>query len=598
MPKIRPDVPPMYYNSEQTIQWTADPDIAQMATTVNGLPPAISEYIAYDTLTPPNPFLAVTQDGNGNVIYDGGFPKFYNGTAPAAGTSFSGLTGSYKFMYNALNFIANSEKVAAGNRKVLLVGDSLLGQSYSVKGTTGSDFSISFTRICDIAGYQLTIKDASDWGGVIDFSYAELDEYCCVIVMASRSPDNFNVITNRAVQDIVTFREQGNGIAMITDHGPLLTSIEEAQLPHGGFFTLVNRIAVNFGAYFTGDFNRTPVNVGFLRTTYGDHPLYNGMTNAESISAGGSESKVVVTETPTFGPEYIPPTQLTTPGKHIVNFLGIKTNGDVVTYRYAYTIIEGEFLYPERMDRKSNTERGLATSRGVFDLSVHNTDSEFGTLLGRLYVNGMYVGEFEEDGDVGSRVEWVVPGLQGVSLREPVSMEIHLDAPIRYTTQHDITIDRPPLTPAYGLPASLEGLRTADAVGLEPEGMIDFLRVYKERHYGNTDHAGLTIASALQTYLDEQNALVNGDPSHHYPPLAFRIYSNSSALALARPSLPESVRFAMEAATGSMMIRDPIEGWVNYAGMAGTMIPYPRELKSTVDQNTYWFDGTNLTLQT
>lgn len=52
--------------------------MAEVAYTLNGLPPALSEYIAYDTLTPANPFIAVTQDGAGNVVYDGGFPKLYN----------------------------------------------------------------------------------------------------------------------------------------------------------------------------------------------------------------------------------------------------------------------------------------------------------------------------------------------------------------------------------------------------------------------------------------------------------------------------------------------------------------------------------------
>ncbi|MFO5979451.1 hypothetical protein ACLBSL_32725, partial [Klebsiella pneumoniae] len=44
------------------------------------LPPVLSEYIAYDGVSASggSPFIAVVQDGTGNVLYDCSFPKFYN----------------------------------------------------------------------------------------------------------------------------------------------------------------------------------------------------------------------------------------------------------------------------------------------------------------------------------------------------------------------------------------------------------------------------------------------------------------------------------------------------------------------------------------
>ncbi|MFO5742513.1 hypothetical protein ACLBPW_30955, partial [Klebsiella pneumoniae] len=44
------------------------------------LRPVHCEYIAYDgdAATGGSPFIAVVQDGTGNVLYDCSFPKFYN----------------------------------------------------------------------------------------------------------------------------------------------------------------------------------------------------------------------------------------------------------------------------------------------------------------------------------------------------------------------------------------------------------------------------------------------------------------------------------------------------------------------------------------
>lgn len=155
MADITPSITPQHYTGAQQVTWTGTPDIAAIAQSINDIPPAISEYIAYDTLSPPNPFLAVTQDGNGNVVYDGGFPKFYNPKAPGTGdTTFSSLSASFKFLYNALNFVANPTKVASGNNKVLVIGDAVTPSSYLVKGTGSSDFRTSLERLFAVAGYE------------------------------------------------------------------------------------------------------------------------------------------------------------------------------------------------------------------------------------------------------------------------------------------------------------------------------------------------------------------------------------------------------------------------------------------------------------
>lgn len=158
MSAINPDVEPRYYASSQTIQWSAESDVREVATNRDGIPPAISEYIAYDDLDPPNPFLAVTQDGNGNVVYDGGFPKFYNRRLPdTLATTFDGLDPSFKFLYNALNFTANPDKP----KHVLVIGNSLPGESYGVKETAeenGTGFRSVLEYVADVAGFDVTYQ--------------------------------------------------------------------------------------------------------------------------------------------------------------------------------------------------------------------------------------------------------------------------------------------------------------------------------------------------------------------------------------------------------------------------------------------------------
>ncbi|WP_311965541.1 hypothetical protein, partial [Acinetobacter baumannii] len=78
--------------------------------------------------------------------------------------------------------------------------------------------------------------------------------------------------------DLVTFRQQGGGLIFITDHGTnVLTNVNQVATAEGaGFYGTANRVIANFGAFFSGNYDRVPVNVGFLRTNYGDHPLYSG----------------------------------------------------------------------------------------------------------------------------------------------------------------------------------------------------------------------------------------------------------------------------------------------------------------------------------
>ena len=159
MATITPNVPPGTYMGPQTISFTFSGDITGVAVTKNVSPPSISKYIAYDTLSPANPFIAVTEDGRGRVVYDGGFPKFYNLFNPASPANFAALTPAGKYLYNALNWVANASKVAAGNKKVLII-DGVTNTVYAYKN--GSIQAIAGLKMHDFFGAPRVITSTVD----------------------------------------------------------------------------------------------------------------------------------------------------------------------------------------------------------------------------------------------------------------------------------------------------------------------------------------------------------------------------------------------------------------------------------------------------
>lgn len=533
MPQVTPDKRPAYYTGSVTINWTFTSDVTEVAFNTNGIPPAISKYIAYDTLNPPNPFIAVTQDGRGNVVYDGGFPKFYNNKAPASTVnSFSGLNASFKYLYNALNFVANPEKVAAGNRKVLLLGDAHGTRSYQVKGTRSSDFRTSFERLAAVAGYDLTIKDGSDYGGSLDARLAELDQYCCVIYMSSRSADDWQgSITEACVSDLVSYRYQGNGLIVITDHGNYPSSLETAAYSSTGFFVGANRLIVNFGAYFKGNYDRTSVNVGFLRNNYGDHPLYNGMAGSEYISAGGSESQVVVTETPTMTPGNFPPTVLDQPGQYELNFLMLTASGEVATVRYAYTVGEGNFLFVEMMDGPNDTQ-SMKTPHRRFVYPLHNSKPSFGTLQGEVLVNDIPVGEFNVD-DNGTTYKWYAgPGAGFPIDNGPQAFTLHVTTPVLYYL--DLTIEGLPPQSLVALPEVVTPARLAKWLDV-----YDFTAVPdRQRLRAFAEQAGQTLTQGPQVIDAARQKLAIDRYLQPVPEFGLYVFQSTTEFSNGRGVIP------------------------------------------------------------
>ena len=440
MATITPNVPPGAYMGPQTISFAFSGDITGVAITMNAPPPSISKYIAYDTLAPANPFIAVMEDGRGRVTYDGGLPKFYNSVNPSGSINFAALSSAGKYLYNTLNWIANPAKVAAGNKKVLFLGDSPVGSdSHQLKGTNPTGFLTAVTNICNVAGYVPTFKDTADYGGVnLNPTLAELEQYCCVVMFSTVPNNGTELITAQAINDMVTYRENGNGLTFITDHGTDLTSI--ADVGNGekhGFFKTCNAVISKFGAYFTGFYNRVPVNVGFLRSTYGDHPLYTGLANTDSMPAGVSESKVVVTQSAIVAPGSVAPIAVNTAGLNIINVLATLNDGSLTTSRIVYNIQGQEFVFMKSVNRNSGIEEtnaGVAWTDLAGRMSVEPSvdGSTLGTVWGEILLRGKRIGEVHYAGGV-SNVYWYAGSAANTPIHHADSLQLSISIPFSYS---------------------------------------------------------------------------------------------------------------------------------------------------------------------
>jgi hypothetical protein len=622
MADISFDVAEGYYLSPFTAKMILSGNVQSLQFSVNGAPPSISKYVAYDQLVPPNPFIAVTQDGNGNVVYDGGFPKLYNSVAPiqginasismefratcqgaGAGTNLyyynaftnknvtiatgdklvydmaqnsidarvgidavtnadpgvstqyslrdwgqassvikdqnglsphpatnlgnravnqwyhrefdlspcaghtfirwslayegetagdfatrfrdvyiidrngaikatlfkdvldlpgnsstevgaSGytnlvkvlydprgqLTASFKYLYNAIIWTANPKKVTAGNRKILILGDALAASNYAIKGTDGTGFFTSLTRLCAAVGFTPTFKDVSDYTGTqLNPTVAELDQYACVFFMSSAF-STFAAITDAAVQALVTYREAGNGLIFVTDHGPVLTNISQAYpLATGAFFATANKVIVQFGAYFSGNYDRTPVNVGFLRSTYGDHPLYAGMTNDESINAGASESRVQVATFTPVAPGQVQPFAIGN-GKTIIRVSAILNNGEIIPFKIEYNVVNFKLSFTDGVLTADNGQKLNVGAKNQSLINVALSGNPGVAATGNVMKNGVKVGSIGLTAAGVLTQAWDNGGVGPVAVKNNDAFSVVIASPISYSS--GITINR------------------------------------------------------------------------------------------------------------------------------------------------------------
>ncbi|MNU61461.1 hypothetical protein D3C71_506680 [compost metagenome] len=654
MANLALSVAPGYYLEAQNAGWVLGADVDFVSFNQNGPAPAVSKYIAYDTLVPPNPFIAVTQDGNGNVVYDGGFPKFYNVVAPPAGidslfsmeykgtkngapdatnnyyydaftdlpvtiaagdklvydmlqnsvdarvgidaitaaspvtdgahysirdwggagpgvikdqnnlaahpatdlgtravgqwyhrefdltpaaghtfikwslayegelpgvfyTRFkevyvldsagkvkatlfkdsiklpnststeagaSGYTGtakyiydprsalspSFKYLFNAIRWCANPAKA----KKILVLGDTLSDASYPVKGTKANAFETSLRRIASACGFAIDIKDLSDYGGVkLNCNLAELNQYALVMMFSTLyDPNNTEMITPSAVADLVTFRQQGGGLIFITDHGaqPITSAAQVTTAAGTGFYATANRVTVNFGAWFSGVYDRTPVNVGFIRANYGDHPLYSGMTNAEDIAAGGSESAVVLPTFQKWTAANIPNLSIANNGVNTVKAIAVLKNGEIELYSWVYVIATGQLL---KFTNKDGVEINSlpATFGSSVDFAVEVIGAGLGTIEGEVTLNSKRVANLSYSEALGSVESWFLGASSFISVKKGDVFEAKITSPFQFARQLPVTRYQPNITGKRYVAEVVKAMR-ADGFGIFPHGSV------------------------------------------------------------------------------------------------------------------------------
>jgi hypothetical protein len=331
---------PGKYNSSQTVSAYFSSEVDSVIYDINNPNLIFAKYIAYDTLTPPNPFIAVVEDGKGNVLFDGGFPKWYNMYCNSSWSSFSNMSASFKYLYNALYYIANPIKLDQGNRKVLVLGDKNISETnYVIDLTNSNGFKTSIDTVCRIAGFTPTYKRREQYSSnMIDCTLSELDEYCCVLLFSTNYTSN-KLITDSAIQALINYREKGNGIFIITDHGDNIYDLNTAKNgAYVGFFRTANYLVTNFNAWFSGNYYRTDVNVGFLRQNYGDHPLYNNLNDSEYIHAGDSESRVFIPQITSYTSTNFPTISINKKGYTNLSFMIKLKDGKTITKNYVYKI--------------------------------------------------------------------------------------------------------------------------------------------------------------------------------------------------------------------------------------------------------------------
>ena len=401
------------FDKEIDIEVSLSSDVKEVYFTDDDSAPTLAKYLAYDDLNPPNPFIAILQDGKGNVLFDGGFPKWYSMYYRGTYTDFKSLSAAGKYLYNALYFIANPEK----EKKVLILNDSYDNASY---GNNDADigFRTSMTKICTVAGFSPTFKSLTNYGGVLNPSYAELDQYACVIYLGTYYTFS-KVITDEAISNLVAYRESGNGLFLITDHGD----------SGGEYYHNINFVASQYGARFVGNYNRNPVNVGYLKRTYGNHPLFENFDDSESIYMASSESKVVITERPSYNQDNLP-TLHTKNGVSTFRFLLVKQDESIETISYSYLTNIKEPIQFKNEDIVI-TETLPPMFKRIVDLGIEidNTDIK-GTLKGLIKYNSEVIGTFS-----GTQEESSVTWLKGSSIytvTEPSTFEIEIQSPIRY----------------------------------------------------------------------------------------------------------------------------------------------------------------------
>lgn len=617
MVDITTDKVPGWYGGAITVNITFPPNGRKAIITRDDVAPVLSEIIAYDK--DPNtqarrPFLAVTQDGRGNVVYDGGFPKYYNNNVAGTQvpTTFAQLNGSCKFFHNALKFCANPTKVAAGNNKVLVVGNTIDGENfhmkYSMRNNVGpSDFQAtgmydSWTPAATIAGFALTYMTADDFAGnIIDLTYSLLDQYCMVVYQASFPIyDQTSRHTSRTPTEVATYRAAGNGVFIITDHcGDIYTSVADAVARRSVFASDAILMAAPYGAYFSGNYDRTPVLVGDIRAENGDHPLFANIANNEYIIGAASESIVFVDEhlTDEVDPNTVHTYNLNTAGSYRINALIQMQDGSIMAKPFRYDLIDASNLLL-RDPRNRTIGSTLTTGKRAFDLNAFYNIANAPTLTGYVMRNDVKHGTFVLNGQGSMSIKWCTGTGSPCAIKSTDKIGFSIEAPFLYNmettaTLRDITADKKLWTQIAPMSNALT--QWSDYTGLTAKDSLEQYWNHAKTCYTDEGETGGNVYRIWSRVLPKVGRSLNGLVGS----CRLWIATNPTEWTSTKPQNPlpgDTVIVGSNNVVYTWWVTNGVGSWTLGTENAATFFGVGRKVYNTRD-NSLWLIQANATVK-
>lgn len=250
-----------------------------------------AENLVYDQFG--NPFISVVDNvGGGRLIFDGGFPKYYNNQWTSVDPkTVDDLPDQFKFMYNVVNWISETHR---SRGKVLFYGDKSMDTlNYNVKYTGAADFGVGIPNAIEMTGLTPVVKNFLDYGGEhctdkkAEISLSEMNQYASIVMMSS-DHSLCTTFSEETSNNFTTYVNNGGGVYIITDHSVFQT---------GG-----NQILRKFGSEFYGTIDRTQGHNAYKLSTIWsnlenteydkDHALWSNFESTDYIPAGFSEGNV------------------------------------------------------------------------------------------------------------------------------------------------------------------------------------------------------------------------------------------------------------------------------------------------------------------
>ncbi|WDS62179.1 virion structural protein [Pseudomonas phage D6] len=647
MAEIITSIDPGQYMGAQTLTVTFPANTRKVIITRDDRSPVLTEILAYDRgyLLPipsnPNPaigegpivdrpFLAVTQDGRGNVIYDGGFPKFYNSHIASANggqwpatlpTTLAGLAPACRYLLNALSFIANPRKVAQGNRKILFLNNTVRTLQYNIlksyyhpdplqNNAGGDGFRDTFDAVCNIGGWIPTYIDCTSNGNTqLTVSLATMEQYAAVVYLASNggSGPSTSTIAESTASAISQYRNAGSGVAIITDHcSDNYTNLADAIARGGVFGHDATKVAKYFGAYFSGDVARSPVQVGEIRRQIGDpgppedHPLLAGMADTDYIFAGGSESLIVPELYPNdqVSPDQPWTLSMPTAGTYRANILVQLDDGTILTRPLKYIIIN-----PSDVNLRDSFNNIVGNAYNTYMGSVeYNVDGTSATqvLLGKIEVDGV-LGAFFRATPNGlggwSTVYYPFGGVgSAVPIKNGQTMKFTVTDPFEYSISRVVTIPDPApyLAESGSIPMFAKKIVTHPYFsGKTAAAAISDITNFVDKYYAKAKTLGSAIQSHWWRTMGKARIPFLASELN---PANLRVYANAAAWTVGKPSFGNVGDAVVVADTNTVYYWDDIPMvWKLHTAKANVILTQGRKVINTLDGSLWVVNASNTT---